>query len=149
MARAFSVEDGKLDNQVTLNATNNREYIDIDMSFSAKPTGDIYKKNAVAAVKQSLKNILMTARTEKPFQAYFGCNLNSYLFELADAGTVGEIKIAIRENVRVYEPRVDHKKLVIRCVLSPDDNTLTITLVFNVLNSGEQSEFTTRLNRLR
>ena len=36
MARAFSVEDGKLDNQVTLNATNNREYIDIDMSFSAK-----------------------------------------------------------------------------------------------------------------
>ena len=148
-SRAFSIEDGGLANTTTVKATQNREYIDLDLSFAAKGSGDVYKKNAVASVKQALKVLLMTNRTEKPFSPYFGANLQSYLFELADRGTVNEIEFAIRENIRVFEPRVNPDTITIITDISPDTNTLTITIIFNVVNSNETVEFTTRLNRLR
>ena len=33
MARAFSIEDGGLDNQTSLSATKNRQFLDLDLSF--------------------------------------------------------------------------------------------------------------------
>jgi len=149
MARAFSVEDGNVGKQSTARSTKNREYIDIDLSFAAKGAGDVYKKTAVASVKQSLKTLLLTNRTEKPFSPYFGANLNLYLFELADNSTVNAMKRAIIENIRVFEPRIDPLTVEVLTDLEPDQNSLTITIIFNIVNSLEKSEFTTRLNRLR
>ena len=147
--RGFSLEDGGLGNQTTGKTSQNREYVDIDLAFAAKGSGDIFKKTAAASVKQALKVLLLTNRTEKPFAPYFGANLGQYLFELADKQTEREVKFAIRENIRVYEPRVNADTLEIITKMSPDDNLLTITLIFNVVNSSETVEFTTRLNRLR
>lgn len=147
--RAFSVEDGNLGNQSTVKATKNREYIDLDLSFAKKGSGDIFKKNSAASVKQALKILLMTNRTEKPFSPFFGANLGTYLFELADTQTVTDIEYAIRQNVKTFEPRVDSQTLDIATDLSPDTNTISITLTFNIVNSNEAVEFTTRLNRLR
>jgi phage baseplate assembly protein W len=148
-SRAFSVEDGSLGNQATLSATNNREYIDLDLSFANKGSGDVFKKTSAAAVKQSLKNLLMTNRTEKPFSPYYGANLQQYLFELADQATEGELTIAIENNIRAFEPRVRPDTLVVNVDAAPDNNTLDITIIFNIRNSNESVEFTTRVNRLR
>ena len=148
-SRAFSVEDGNLSNQSTLKATKNREYIDLDLSFAKKGSGDIFKKTSAASVKQALKLLLMTGRTEKPFSPYFGADLGTYLFELADNQTVIDIEFAIRENIRAFEPRVNIQTLKINTDVSPDTNSISITLIFNIVNSSETVEFTTRLNRLR
>lgn len=148
-SRAFSVEDGNLSNQSTLKATKNREYIDLDLSFAKKGSGDIFKKTSAASVKQALKLLLMTGRTEKPFSPYFGADLGTYLFELADNQTVVDIEFAIRENIRAFEPRVNIQTLKINTDVSPDTNSISITLIFNIVNSSETVEFTTRLNRLR
>ena len=46
-----------------------QKFIDIDLNFTAKSTsGDIFKKTDQAAVKQSIKNLLMTNKLEKPFE---------------------------------------------------------------------------------
>jgi len=148
-SRAFSVEDANLGSQATVSATNNREYIDVDMSFAKKGSGDVFKKTSAAAVKQSLKNLIMTNRTEKPFSPYYGANLQQYLFELADAETEGELSVAIENNIRAFEPRVNPDTLRISVDADPDKNSLNITIVFNIRNSNETTEFTTRLNRLR
>ena len=148
-SRAFSIEDGGLSQTNTIKGTKNREYIDIDLSFAAKGAGDVYKKNAVSSVKQSLKNLLMTNRTEKPFSPYFGANLQSYLFELADTRTARDIEFAIIQNIRTFEPRIDSSTVKVITDVQPDNNTIVLTIIFTVVNSSENVEFTTRLNRLR
>ena len=148
-SRAFSIEDGNLSAQTTLSATKNREYIDVDMSFAKKGSGDVFKKTSAASVKQALKNLLLTNRTEKPFSPYYGANLQQYLFELADETTEGELQIAIENNIRAFEPRINPDNLRVNVDADPDNNTLNITIVFTIRNSNETVEFTTRLNRLR
>lgn len=149
MARAFSIEDGGLDNQTSLNATKNRQFLDLDLSFAVKGAGDVYKKTAISAVKQSLKNLLLTQRTEKPFNPFMGANLNSYLFELADDATYGQIKHVIQEQIRVFEPRIDFTKLQVNVNPDADNNSLDITVIFNIINQGELVEFDFKLSRLR
>lgn len=147
--RALAIEDGNLDT-TTVAATKNRSYIDIDLSFDKKPTsGEIYKKTNAAAVKQAVKTLLLTNRNEKPFQPYFGANLNNYLFELAEEGSATQIRNEIINAIEVYEPRVDAGSLSIKVDVLPDYNSMEVTIVFKIINTTERVEFTTVLNRLR
>ena len=83
VAKAFSIEDGN-QNTLTLVGARKRVYSDVDLTFAKRLDGDVFKKKNAAAVKQSVKNILMTNYTEKPFQPFFGGNLSDFLFELND-----------------------------------------------------------------
>ena len=52
-----------------------RLYTDFDLSFETNPiTSDLSKKTDVNAVKQSLKNIMMTNHYETPFDPTKGSN---------------------------------------------------------------------------
>ena len=77
MARyAYSREDQGDLNTSTVKSARNKEHVDIDLNFTPKATsGDIFKKTQLSAVKQSIKNLLMTNRLEKPFVANFGANI--------------------------------------------------------------------------
>ena len=75
--RAFSIEDGNLATKSIL-TTQKRTYKDIDLSFAKKTTGEIFKKTDAAAVKQAVKNVLLTSRLEKPFNPDFGAGLNRF-----------------------------------------------------------------------
>ena len=61
--RSFAIEDGNL-NKATLVVSRSRVYKDIDLSFAKRPYGDVYKKTDAAAVKQAVKNLLLTNSTE-------------------------------------------------------------------------------------
>jgi len=69
VTKAFSIEDGNLATR-SIVVARRKEYKDIDLSFTNRTTGEIYKKTNAAAVKQSVKNLLLTNRTEKPFEPY-------------------------------------------------------------------------------
>ena len=58
-ARVLSQEDGKL-NQSSVVTSRTRIYSDLDLTFTAKPNGEIYKKVDAAAVKQAIKNLILT-----------------------------------------------------------------------------------------
>ena len=147
--RALSREDGNLDS-VTFATTANRKNLDIDLTFSAKPTtGDVYKKREAEAVKQSVRNLLTTGRYEKPFRPNYGAGLYDFLFELDTTYDGESIIYNVKEAIRAYEPRVDISSLEVTPRILTDHNTLQIDVIFRVINSGELVELTTQLNRLR
>jgi phage baseplate assembly protein W len=147
--RALSLEDGNIQ-QSSIAATRNIDYIDVDLSLDITPVaGDIYKVKGAAAVKQALKILLMTNRGEKPFSPYFGGNIQTYLFELADNYTEREVEFSIINAIKTYEPRVDQKSLIVKAISAPDLNSLEITVIFKIINTTQTLEFTTNVSRLR
>jgi phage baseplate assembly protein W len=146
VTRAFAVEDGNL-NTVSLVTSRNRVYKDIDLTFVKKPSGEIYKKTDAAAVKQAVKNLLLTNKFEKPFQPEFGGDLNNLLFELVDNDTVYEIDGAIREAIRKYEPRARVRQVATN--LQPDANSISVTVTFQIISTEEIVTLDTTITRLR
>lgn len=145
--RVLSVEDGNL-NKSTLVVSRKRDYIDLDLSFTAKESGELYKKFDAAAVKQAVKTLISTNRFEKPFQPNFGADIRGMLFELANDPYVAlEIKEKIKEVVRIYEPRIEIIEIDVN--EKRDLNTLSVIFTFKVINSDEIVTLTTSFARLR
>src|SRR6056297_2305228 len=99
MGRAIAIEDGNLQTP-SLVTTRKINYLDIDLSFEARSSGDIFKKKDAAAVKQAVKNLLLTNPGEKPFDNYFGGGLGDLIFELVDDESDEEIREAIRSAIQ-------------------------------------------------
>jgi|TARA_B110000908_G_C10259635_1_gene458210 phage baseplate assembly protein W len=133
MAKIFSTEDGNLSTSVRV--VRDRLYSDFDLSFAAKTTtdGDIYKKTDAAAVKQSIKTLLLTRRSEKPFRPQFGADLYSLLFSLADESSGAEIADAIKSAIQRYEPRVAILRL--KVTSDTDYNSADVTIEFRIVNT--------------
>jgi phage baseplate assembly protein W len=82
-------------------------YSDLDLKFRLNPnTKDFVLKKDVEAVKQSVINILLTQRGERPFNPYIGGDLYAYLFENFDDITKAAIENTITNTLRNFEPRV-------------------------------------------
>ena len=145
-AKAFSIEDGNL-NTSSISTTKSVVYTDLDLFFSPKPSGDVYKKQDVAAVKQSVKNILMTNFMEKPFNPEYGGNLNSFLFELDTTVEADILRDQIFETISLHEPRALMREVFIS--LDPEKNNINVTINFQVLNSVEPVSLELSLTRLR
>ena len=145
MARAFSVEDTNLSK--SLIASRGTDYKDIDLVFAAKPAGDVFKKTDAAAVKQAVKNLLLTNRGEKPFQPDFGANLNEVLFNLDTEFDPDFVQDLIAEAIKNFEPRA----LVLSVSVSTDgdNNRLDATVEFQVVNTEEIVTTEVSLARLR
>ena len=144
--RVLSTEDGNLQKS-TLISSRAVDYLDIDLTFAKRPSGDIYKKKDAAAVKQSIKNLLLTDFYEKPFQPFFGGNLRAMLFELADEDTEDEVEQNIRDAITKYEPRAEI--LTISVNVLPDQNDMRVSVYFKIISTQETVTFTTNLSRLR
>ena len=145
MARAFSIEDGSLDKSIV--SSRNVAYKDIDLTFSPKPAGDIFKKVDAAAVKQSVKNLLLPSRGEKPFNNFFGSNLNSALFGLDTEFDPEFVQNLIFDAITNHEPRA--RVLSVTVQLKPENNTLDATIEFQVVNTKEIVTLDVSLARVR
>jgi len=138
MAKIFSNEDKDLNKSPRV--VREREYSDIDLSLDARvaPTyssgdGDILRKTDAAAVKQSIKNLLLTNRFEKPYRPNFGGNLGGLLFELMDENTADLMIGQIRAAIERYEPRAKITNLKI--VATPDYNSVSVQIEFRIVNT--------------
>ena len=144
--RVLSTEDGNLQKS-TLISSRAVDYLDIDLTFNKRPSGDLYKKRDAAAVKQSIKNLLLTDFYEKPFQPFFGANLRAMLFELADDDTEDEVEENIRTAINKYEPRAEILTITVNVL--PDQNDMRVSVYFKIISTQETVTFTTNLSRLR
>lgn len=142
--RALSVEDKDL-NVASLVTTRDKLYSDIDLSFTLKKNKDVYKKTDAAAVKQAIKNLLMTNKLEKPFDVDYGGDLNRLLFELADEDTASEIYENVQTAIESYEPRAK----IVDLIVTAENNDLNLYLQFRLENTGEMVTFNTSLSRIR
>jgi phage baseplate assembly protein W len=79
---------------------------DIPLSFTAHPvTGNVKALVNRDAVKQSVKNIVLTNFYERPYSPNLGGNILSQLFENMDPITEYNIAKNIRQALDNYEPR--------------------------------------------
>lgn len=133
MSNVFSIEDGNLQNK-PITVSVDREYSDIDCTFTSKPTtGDIYKKTDAAAVRQAVKNLLITDRGSVPFRPLYGGNLESMLFALSTELDEGDIEDTVRLAITNNEPRADVREVT--ALFNEDNYSLNVRLVFGVMNT--------------
>jgi phage baseplate assembly protein W len=146
ISRKLSVEDGNL-NKIARVTSRSNPYSDIDLLFEKKRSGDIFKKNDAASVKQAVKNIILTNFLEKPFNPFYGANIRALLFELADDATQVEIEENVKLAIQNFEPRA--KVLNVQSRVRSDQNGIFVRVIFRVMNSQEVVELETFVSRLR
>ena len=109
---------------------------DLSLSFAKnKVTEDLLVKKEDAAVKQAVLNILLTNKGERVYDAQYGSDVRTYLFEPLDFGTAGSIKDEIVRTLKTYEPRVSIQE----CIVEPnfDSNGFEVRLDFKVLSRAD------------
>lgn len=85
---------------------NTRTYRDIDFNFLMHPrTGDVSVKEDVDAVKQSIRNLVLTHFHERPFQKKLGSRVHNLLFEQFTPFLGHIIETEVRNVIQNYEPR--------------------------------------------
>lgn len=144
--RAFAIEDGNL-NTKSVNVSRVRAYSDLDLTFAKKPNNDVFTKSDAGAVKQSVKNILLTNFTEKPFVPNYGGNLSALLFALDTEIEEDDIKQAIVTAIEGYEPRADIVR--IKVTELPEQHDIRVTVTFRVISTNEVDTVELNLTRLR
>jgi len=59
------------------------------------------------AISRSIRNLVLTALGERPFQPNLGSRISRSLFELLDFGTASIIRKDIELTIKNFEPRVE------------------------------------------
>ena len=87
--------------------SKSRAFKDIAMNFTRNAnTKDIAAVKNDNAIKQSVKNIILTVPGEKPFPSNFGSRISELLFEPLDVFTSDSIRDEIINTIQQHEPRV-------------------------------------------
>ena len=108
-------------------------YSDMDFALRANPiTGDIARKKDVEAIKQSVLNILLTNRGERPFQPTFGSDITGQLFENFDPIVAALIEEKVRFALINFEPRI--KVLNVRVEDRSDRNSIGVTVEIEIVS---------------
>jgi len=121
---------------------------DIPLSFTAHPvTGNVKALTNRDAVKQSVKNIVLTNHYERPYNPILGGDIISQLFENMDSITQYEISTNIRRALNNYEPRAIIDDIVTDFL--EDQNAINVTITFRVNSDAEPIEVNVLLDRIR
>lgn len=128
-------------------ARNTRIYSDLDFGFNMTPTGDVARKYDENAIKQSLKNLVMTSNFERPFHSEIGCRINRLLFEPAGPMLETMLQNEIRNVINNFEPRVVLNDVVVRS--NPDNNVVYVSIEFRIVNTSAPISLDLILKRTR
>ena len=84
-----------------------KSFRDFSLTFEKNAvTNDILSLKNEAAIKESVKNIVLYNFYEKPFDPFFGGNILGLLFENSTPTMVLEVKNRIEQSIEIHEPRV-------------------------------------------
>jgi phage baseplate assembly protein W len=123
-------------------------YSDFHNDFTKNPlTNDIARKTNEEAVKQSIRNIILTNKGERPFQPEFGSNIRNMLFENTTPDRLIIMKDIIREAIENYESRANI--ISVDVIANYDSNVVIVFIVFNVINIETPITLEVFLERIR
>jgi phage baseplate assembly protein W len=127
-------------------------YSDFLNSFDVNPeTGNLYQLTNVMAVKQSVKNLVLTDKFERFYQPSVGSKIQSLLFDLNGVATQQLLISTIVETIQNFEKRALHPTAKIDNVesLHSDTNEIDITVQFTLANVPEPIFLPLTLKRIR
>ena len=121
---------------------------DLDLSLKIHPIRkDIIPLKDDNAIKNAVRNLLISNFFERPFQPSLGANLRGLLFE--PAGGITEMNL--RENIeRVlirHEPRIEVIQIIIKNL--EDQNAYNCVVVFKIKEDDTEESVEIILRRLR
>lgn len=123
-------------------------YRDFHSSFAVHPIKkDLSIKTDVEAIKQSVRNLILTDRGERPFQPTIGSRIKQMLFENYTPQTGIMIKQFVQETIRNHEPRA--RLIETNVSPYPDLNGIHVEIVFSVINIDEPITLELILERIR
>lgn len=144
------VQSGYRDAQRTNSSGRSvRVYKDLALSFEKNDnTKDVIVKKDIEAVKQSVRNLILTNHYERPFHPEIGSNVTAILFEPMNPITANSLTRVIEEVIVNFEPRARLVSVDARPNLAR--NAYEVTISFYIRNiPGELVQLNTLLERSR
>tara|TARA_B100000029_G_C17185546_1_gene818599 strand:- start:69 stop:482 length:414 start_codon:yes stop_codon:yes gene_type:complete len=123
-----------------------RGFQDLAISFKANPsTGDFGVVKNENAIKQSVRNLILTEFGERPFQEEIGSRVNSLLFEPWDPFSVDALKSEIFNCLTRLEPRIECTGVEVRD--DSDINAVQIGIDYTIVGESEVKQVDFLLER--
>lgn len=108
-------------------------YSDFLSNLDLNPvTGFLAKVTNEQAVKQSIRNLVLTTKTERFQRSDIGSKIKSLLFDPIDINTEELIRTTIMETIRNNEPRANVLEVVVQA--NNELNAYNVSLYFEILN---------------
>ena len=131
MATPTAYTDAQGQNNIDRNV---RQYRDLDLFFAkTQSSKDIRKVTDIAAVKRSVRNLVLLNHYEKPFHPEIGSGIRDMLFENMNSITAFVLAKKIEEVIENFEPRV--RLISVRADPNLDRNEYEVTIEFFVVNT--------------
>ena len=99
------------------------------------------------AVKQSIRNLLLTNPGERLMQPNIGAGISALLFENITPGTLKLIQSKVKSTIRTYEPRAE--LIDVSVSSNYDDNKVSVFVSFYVRNVDQPITLDVILERTR
>ena len=123
-------------------------YSDIGTNLDVHPIKeDLILLTNEAAVKRSIRNLLLTDPYERFFHPGIGSGIKHSLFENINSDTEFIIKERIRETIINYEPRAILYSVTVKAL--PDENSYSASIVFSVVYNTTPVTLDLVLKRVR
>ena len=88
---------------------------DISMSFKVSPlTYDLIANKNETAIARSIRNLILTAPGERPFNPELGSQVSRLLFNPMDDITTDSLREQISNTINNFEPRVNLRQVIVQ-----------------------------------
>ena len=109
-----------------------KSFRDFSLTFEKNAvTNDVLSLKNEAAIKESVKNIILYNFHEKPFNPMFGGNVIGLLFENANPSLSADLQNRIADTINIHEPRVVHLETLVKW--TEDRNNLDVSIRYVIL----------------
>jgi len=149
--------------RLTIRQKKRTVYSDFRTDFGKNAfTGYLGKLTNEDAVKQAFRNLMLTNHGERFFDADYGANLTSYLFENLQPDQMEMIRMDVQSAVSVYDGRITIHEILIpdyEASVSDiyqngrntqlDSNVLSVRIVFSVVNIPDVQSVDVDIKRVR
>jgi len=110
-------------------------------------TGYLAKTTNENAIKNSIKNLILTGNGERFFDSTIGSKMATLLFEPIDAVTAELVRSTIKETIENHEPRANIVDIVVQA--NAENNSYYVKVIFKIINIPEDITLDLILNRVR
>jgi phage baseplate assembly protein W len=123
-------------------------YRDLHKDMTKSPVNDdLAVKIDEEAVKESIKNLILTDKGERLMQPLLGGSIRAMLFDNNSPATLKLIQEQVRETIEQYEPRAT--LIDVQVTSQIDDNVVRITIFFYINNVEQPISVSVLLERIR
>ena len=114
-----------------------RSFKDVSFTFSKNPiTRDVVTLKNEEAIKQAVKNLVLTKINERPFNPSLGTNTTSYLFELSTEVSEQKLIDEIERVIINNEPRVALENISVN--LSDNENAFDVYIEYLIVGASPE-----------